>query len=90
MPSRAPVTSSELPMLFRVAQVGERDLGERLGRVLADGEHVGQHLGGVPLVGQTVPDRDARVRGQLLDQLLAVPPVLDPVEHPARAPGRSP
>ncbi len=38
----------------------------------------------MPVVGEPVEDRHARVGGQLLDGGLAVPPVLDAVEHPAQ------
>ena len=36
--------------------------------VLADGEQVGEQLAGVELVGEGVDDRDAGVRGHLLDR----------------------
>ncbi len=55
--------------------------------MLGHGEHVGQHLGRVPVVGETVEHRHPPVLRQLLDGLLAVAPVLDPVEHPAEYPG---
>ena len=69
-----------------VAEVGVGDLRQRLGAVLGHGQHVGEHLGGVPLVGQAVEDRHPGVRGELLDGLLGAAPVLDAVEHPAEHP----
>ena len=48
---------------------------------------VAQHLGGVPLVGQTVPHRHAGQGGELLDLGLLVTAVLDAVEHAAQDPG---
>ena len=38
-------------------------------------------------VGQAVPDRNAGVFGQLLDDRLSETPVFDPVVHPAQDPG---
>ena len=45
----------------------------RLGGVLAHGEHVAEHLGRVPLVGEPVPDRHTGVRRERLDVRLAEP-----------------
>jgi hypothetical protein len=69
-----------------VAQVGEDGLRQRLGAVLGHGQHVGEHLGGVPVVGEPVVDGHTGVRRQLLHLPLAVAPVLDPVVHPAQYP----
>ena len=55
--------------------------------VLPDGEEVGQDLSGVELVGQTVPDGNACIMGQVLDDLLAIAAVLNAVEHPAQHTG---
>ena len=49
--------------------------------MLAHGEHVGQHLGRVPLVGQAVVDRYVGMEGEFLDGGLCVTAVLDGVEH---------
>ncbi len=46
-----------------IAEVAVGDLVERAGRVVAHGQHVGQHLGRMPLVGEPVPDRHARRSG---------------------------
>ena len=84
MPSFAPPISSELPMLLRASpRKAYAICGERLGRVLAHGQHVGQDLGRVELVGQAVPDRHAGVVGQRLDDLLVEAAVLDAVVEPA-------
>lgn len=54
--------------------------------MLDHGQHVGEHLGRVPVVGQTVEDGHARMCGQLLDIRLPAAAELDPVEHPAEDP----
>ncbi len=69
-----------------VAQVAVGHLGERLGGVVAHGEDVGQHLRGVPVVGEPVPHRHPGVGGQRLHLFLGVAAVLDAVEHPAEHP----
>ena len=51
--------------------------------MLADGEEVSQDLGGVVLVGKTVPDGDLRVVSEGLHLLLLVASVLDTVVHSA-------
>ena len=56
--------------------------------VVAHGEHVGQHLGGVPLVGQPVPHRHPGKSPKLLDGVLGEASVFDAVEHPTEYPGR--
>ena len=71
-----------------IPDVAEGDLLERLARVVPHGFDISQHLRGVPLVGQTVPDRHPGERGQQLDGLLGEAAVLDSVEHPTEYPGR--
>ena len=70
-----------------VAEEGVGDLLERFVRVLAHGQHVGQHLRRVELVGQAVVDRHAGVLGQDLDELLREAAVLDRVVHAPEHPG---
>jgi hypothetical protein len=70
-----------------VTDVAEGHLFEWLVGVVAHGEDVGQHLGGMPLIGQPVPYRDAGVPAQDLGGLLGEPAVLDAVEHPPEYPG---
>jgi len=70
-----------------VAHVGQDHLVQGLGGVFHDGQEVGQGLGGVELVGQAVPDRHSGVLGQLLDDVLAEPAILDAVIHAAQHPG---
>jgi hypothetical protein len=62
------------------------DLVVGLMAALVHGEEVGQHLRPVPLLGESVVDRDAGVPGELLDVLLAGAAVLDRVEHAAEHP----
>ena len=69
-----------------IAKVNEVD-ALQVTKMLPDGEEVGQDLGGMELVGQAVPHRDARVAGQIFHDLLAVAPVLDAVKHAAQHPG---
>ena len=71
-----------------VADEGVGELVVGLVRRLVHGQEVGQHLGGVPLVGEAVVDGDAGVAGQLLDILLGVAAELDGVVHAAEHPGR--
>ena len=70
-----------------VAEVAVAHLGQRLADVIAHGEDVGQHLGGMPVVGEPVPHRHSGVGPQRLHRLLRGPAVFDPVEHPAEHPG---
>ena len=49
--------------------------------MLAHGEHVGQHLRGVPLIGQAVVDGYVGVERELIDRRLCVTAVFDGVEH---------
>ena len=44
---------------------------------------VGQHLRGVPGVGETIPDRDSGVLRELLDAILGEAAEFDSIEHPA-------
>ena len=67
-----------------VAHVAVRDLGSRLVAELGHRQDVGQDLGRVELVGQAVPDRDAGVPSEILDDLLGEAAVLDPVVDPAQ------
>jgi len=55
----------------------------RLRGTVGGGEEVGEDLRGVEFVRQPVPDRNARVAGKLLDDLLAEAAVLDAVVEPA-------
>ena len=71
-----------------VAQEGVGDLGARLVGMLHHGQHVGQHLRRMPVVGQAVVDRNAGVSGKLLDHLLAGAAELDGVEHAPEHSGR--
>ena len=71
-----------------VAEKAEGDVAPRLFRVLLHGEEIGQHLRGVKLVRQPVPDRHAGMGGELLDDGLAEAAILDPVEHAAQNAGR--
>jgi hypothetical protein len=54
--------------------------------VVPHGEDVGQHLRGVPLVGEPVPHRYPGEGGQGFHLFLRVAAVLDAVEHPAEHP----
>ena len=64
LPISAPMTSSERPMLNRQSpHEGVGDLVIGLAAGFVHGEEVGEHLGGVPFVGQPVVDR-ARRRGR--------------------------
>ena len=88
-PMIAPITSSERAHVeAAVAHEAVADLVERLAvGVLGHGEEVGEHLGGVPLVGQAVVDRHVGVLGQLLHGRLRLAAELDRVEHPRQHPG---
>ena len=59
-----------------------------LAELLPRGQHIRQHLGGVEVVGQTVPHRHAGVAGQILHHRLLVAPVLDAVVQPSQHLGR--
>ena len=85
LPISAPMTSRDRPILNRQSpheRVGDAVIGLAAG--LAHGQEVGEHLGGVPLVGQPVVDRHAGVGGEVLDVGLAVAAELDRVVHAAQ------
>ena len=71
-----------------VADIGIGDLLQRLVGVLHHGQRVGQHLGGVPVVGEAVVDRHPGKRGKLLDHGLLGAAILDRVEEPPQHPRR--
>ena len=64
-----------------IAQIAVGDLVEMLVAVLHHGQDVADHLGGMELVGQAVPDRHTRKFAQNFHQLLAKAAVLDAVVH---------
>ena len=55
--------------------------------MLLDGEEIRQHLGGMPLVRESVPHGNAAVGGQILHHLLGKTPEHDSVKHPPQDPG---
>ena len=57
---------------------------DSLGKVVLEREHIGDHLRWMELIGQAVPDRDARMSSEVLDDFLPVTTVLDAVEHAAK------
>ena len=60
----------------------------QVAEMLLNGEEVRQNLGGVELIGETIPHGDSRILGQLLYNFLAIAPVLNAVKHPAQHSGR--
>ena len=63
-----------------VTHVGVGDLGDRLAAsVLGHGQEVRQHLSGMPLVGEAVPDRNVGVLSEFFNVLLASTAVFDAV-----------
>ena len=87
-PRHRPAQHQRVPHVVPgVAEKGEGLPVERLVRVLFHRQKVGQDLGRVELVGEAVPDRDAGVPGELLDDRLAESAVLDAVEHPPQDAG---
>ena len=78
-------TSHVAPRIAHVG-VGERVIGP-VARLM-HGEEVGQHLGGMPLVCETVVDGYASVRGQVLHVAVGRAPKLDRVVHATEHPGR--
>ncbi len=52
-----------------------------------NGEEVSEDLGRMEFIGQAVPDRDAGVRREALDNLLSKAAVFDAVVHPAQHAG---
>ena len=74
-------------VVARIAHVDEVDAFE-VAEVFLDGQEVREDLGRVVLVGETVPDRDARILREFFDDLLAVAAVLDALEHAGQHAGR--
>ena len=70
-----------------VADEGQPPAGQGPERLL-EGQQVGEHLRGVPLVGEAVVDGDAGPLRQRLDRVLPESPELDGVEHAPEHPGR--
>ena len=84
MPSMAPAIISELPMLLAASPRKANAIWPSgLLAVLAHGQHVGQDLGRMELVGQAVEHRHAGVVGERLDEVLVEAAVLDAVVQPA-------
>ena len=73
-------------VVARVAEIGVAEGAVR--GVLAHGEHVREHLRGVPLVGEPVVDGHIGVASELLDGRLLVAAVLDGIEHAREHPRR--
>ena len=71
-------------VVARVAAEDELALAERLLGVLHQRQDIGKRLGGVVNVGQAVPNGNARVGGETLDDLLVVAAVLDAVVEAAQ------
>ncbi len=73
-----------------VAAVADIDqlASPNVSETLFDGQEIGKGLGGVPFVGETVPDRHTRPLGHLFHHALLEAPVLDPIEHPTQNPHR--
>ena len=72
-------------IVARIAQIGKADALQP-SEMLADRQHIGQHLRRMELIGKAVPDRHAGVLCQFLDDGLAEAAVLDPLEHPSQHP----
>ena len=70
-------------IVARIAEIGKFKPLERA-LLLFDGKKVGKHLRRVELVSQAVPDRNARILGQLLDDFLTEAAVFNAVIHPAQ------
>ena len=73
-------------VVTRVANICVGDF--RAGGVLTHGEEVGEHLGRMPVIGESVVDRHPRVAGEFLDVGVVSPSVLDPVEQLSEHPRR--
>jgi hypothetical protein len=67
-----------------VSGVNQLNLVERLVTALLDGHEIREDLGGVVLVGQAVPYRNARVAGEVLDEPLREASILDTMVHAAQ------
>ena len=74
-------------VVTRVADVGKRGLVQRFGAVFAHGQRVGEHLGGMKLVGQAVEHGHAGVFRQFFDHVLPEAAIFDAVVHPAQHAG---
>ena len=70
-----------------IAKESVADLRARFVGMLDHGQYVRQHLGRVPVVGETVIDRHARIFGELFHLLLSGATEFDRVEHAAQNPG---
>ena len=70
-------------VVARVAEEGQLAAAD-IAELLADGQDVGQHLGGMEVVGQAVPYGNAGVAGQILNHGLLEAAVLDAVIHAAQ------
>ena len=68
-----------------VSHIGKANSLE-MAEFLLNGQQVRQHLGGMELVGQTVPDGDSGIFSQLLHRLLLEAAVLNAVKHAAQHP----
>ena len=74
-------------VVARIAEEGQLTAAE-IAELLAGGQNIRQHLGGMKIVGQAVPHRHAGVFGQILDDGLLVAAVLDAVIQPPQDLGR--
>jgi len=74
-------------IVARVAEEGQLAPLE-IAELLARGQHVREHLGGVKIVGQAVPHGDAGILCQILDDRLLEAAVFDAVIEPAEHLGR--
>ena len=70
-------------VVLGVAHEGELQTSQGA-ELLAQGEHVGDHLSGMELGGKAVPHGNAGVSGKLLNDFLPVTAVLDAVEHASK------
>jgi len=68
-------------VVARIPHEGELAATQVLAELLLHGEHIGEHLRGMKLRGETVPDGHAGIRGQRLDLGLLEPTVLDSIIH---------
>ena len=56
--------------------------------MLPHGQKICQNLGGMGLIGQTVPHRDPRISAQFFHNLLGKAAVFNTIKHPAQNPRR--
>ena len=75
-------------VVVRVAQKAQFHFGQRLLRMFAHRQHVGQRLRRVKFIGQAVPYRNARVFGQRVHDVLPVSAVFDSVVDAPQHAGR--